>query len=123
MVTERVKIMVTAGVCAAVAAVLFVLDPTRVGIFPPCLLHEYTGWWCPGCGSTRALHQLLHGQLATAFRLNPLAVSLLPLIGYWVVRRGRVPMKPVWIWTLLVVIVCFGILRNVPVYPLTLLAP
>ena len=123
MVTERTRIVGTAAIFATAAAILFVFDPTRVGILPPCPLHEFTGLWCPGCGSTRALHQLLHGHLAPAFRFNPLAISLLPLVGYLAVRQGRVTMKPVWIWTLFGVIVCFGILRNIPVYPLTLLAP
>jgi hypothetical protein len=121
--TERMRTVGLATLGAAIGGAIFVFDPTRLGVFPPCPLHELTGLWCPGCGSTRALHQLVHGHLGLAFRLNPLAISLLPLVGYLAVRHERVAMKAVWIWTLLVTVVLFGILRNIPVYPLTLLAP
>ncbi|HUI07284.1 MAG TPA: DUF2752 domain-containing protein [Verrucomicrobiae bacterium] len=123
MVTHRTQVLGTAAIVTVIAAVIFVFDPTHIGIFPPCPLHQMTGLWCPGCGSTRALHELLHGHLLMAFRFNPLAISLLPLVGYLVLRRGHVTMRPVWIWTLLITVVMFGILRNIPVYPLTMLAP
>src|SRR5580693_9291812 len=46
----------------AVGAVLLELfDPATSGIFPPCPFRYLTGWYCPGCGSLRAIHQLLHG--------------------------------------------------------------
>ena len=124
MVTDRTKFLCAGMLFATLAAaVVFAFDPSRVSLFPPCPLHRYTGLWCPGCGTTRALHQLLHGNVATAFRFNPLAISLLPVIGYLFVRREEDVMKPVWIWTLLGVIVAFGVLRNIPIYPFTLLAP
>jgi len=106
-----------------VAVALFAFDPTRVALFPPCPLHQMTGLWCPGCGTTRALHQLVHGNLAAAFRFNPLAIAMLPLAGYLIVRGDASTMKPGWIWALLVVVVAFGVLRNIPAYPFTLLAP
>lgn len=124
MVTDRAKFFGAGMVCATLAAaVVFAFDPTRVSLFPPCPLHQYTGLWCPGCGTTRAMHQLLHGNVAAAFRFNPLAISLLPVIGYLAIRREEQVMKPVWIWTLLGVVVAFGVLRNIPVYPFNLLAP
>ena len=124
MVTERAKFFGAGMICATLAAVVvFAFDPMRVSLFPPCPLHQYTGLWCPGCGTTRAMHQLLHGNVAAAFRFNPLAISLLPVIGYLAIRREEQVMKPVWIWTLLGVVVAFGVLRNIPVYPFTLLAP
>jgi hypothetical protein len=107
----------------AVAAALFAFDPARVSIFPPCVFHRLTGLWCPGCGTTRALHQLVHGNLTAAFHLNPLAISMLPVAGYLVARGDSRALKPVWIWALLGVIVAFGVLRNIPAYPFTLLAP
>jgi hypothetical protein len=124
MVTERVKFFGAGMLCATLlAAVVFAFDPVRYSIFPPCPLHHYTGLWCPGCGTTRAMHQLLHGNVAAAFRFNPLAISLLPVMGYLVVRGEENAIKPVWIWTLLGVVVVFGVLRNIPIYPFTLLAP
>jgi hypothetical protein len=122
MVIRAKTISVGAAFCA-VAAALFALDPGHVRILPVCPFHQLTGLWCPGCGTTRALHQLLHGNLAAAIRLNPLAIVMLPLAGYLVARGNASTVKPTWIWVLLGVVVAFGIFRNIPAYPFTLLAP
>lgn len=121
---------------AAVAAgvvILTVFDPANSGIFPPCPVHYLTGWFCPGCGSLRAIHQLLHGDFRTAWAMNPLTVLLLPFIGYGLASQAlfvltgrslpRVFLSAVWIRALCIAIVLFGILRNVPLYPFELLAP
>ena len=44
-----------------------------------CPFHAITGWWCPGCGGTRAMLALLHGDVAGAWRDNALALTLFPL--------------------------------------------
>ncbi len=108
---------------AGVGVVLFFFDPATTMLYPRCLFHEMTGLWCPGCGTTRALHLLLHGNLAAAFRFNALSMSMVPVAGYLIVRGDASTLKPAWIWLLLVVIVAFGVLRNIPAYPFTLLAP
>ena len=41
-----------------------------------CLWRSLTGVPCPGCGSTRAVVALLHGRVAEALWLNPVAVLL-----------------------------------------------
>jgi hypothetical protein len=119
----RLRIIGIATLVIGAAAILFVFDPARAGVFPSCPFHALTGLWCPGCGSTRALHQLLHGHLAAAFRFNPLAVSLLPLVGYLAVRGERVRVKPFGVWMLPGTVVIFAVLRNIPAHPFTLLAP
>lgn len=90
---------------------------------PACLFHSLTGWNCPGCGSTRALHQLARGHLVTALGFNPLIVLALPVVGIWLIRRDRLVVKPTWIFLLVTVTLAFGVLRNVPSYPFTLLNP
>ena len=114
-------------------AVLLVWDPSKSAVFPPCPFHALTGLHCPGCGTLRALHQLLHGNLLAALGLNPLMVLCLPFIAYSllsglvrIVSGRRLPAVFVpagWIWTLLGVIVLFWILRNVPLHPFSCLAP
>lgn len=37
----------------------------------PCLFHLATGYYCPGCGGTRAIASLLHGQLFRSFLYHP----------------------------------------------------
>ena len=113
--------------------VMFWFEPEKSGVFPPCLFHALTGWYCPGCGSARGLHQLLHGHVLTAFGLNPLMVLSLPFLSYGLISRilflgtnRRLPSVFIparWIWALLTVIILFWILRNIPHYPFTLLAP
>ncbi len=121
--TDRVKTVSLGVLFLAIAGAVFAFNPEQVSVFPPCLFHRLTGLWCPGCGTTRALHQLLHGNLAAAIRLNPLAILMLPLVGYLVARDSASTLKPTWIWALLGVVVAFGVFRNIPAYPFTLLAP
>jgi hypothetical protein len=109
------------------------LQENLLSLLPPCPFHAFTGLYCPGCGSTRAIFQLLQGNLIAAFRYNPLTVVFLfTLLAYslfyvWT-RMTKKPfsgffLKPLWIWLLLAVILLFWILRNIPVYPFTVLAP
>jgi hypothetical protein len=115
---------VAALAVSAAVAVLFFFDPATAGFFPVCTLHELTGWQCPGCGGLRAVHQLTHGHLAAAWRLNPLLVALLP-VAFWLSLReavrvitGRewpgVVTRPIFVWLLAAALVLFGVLRNMP---------
>lgn len=112
---------------------LWIFDPATSGVFPPCPVRYLTGWYCPGCGSLRAVHQLLHGNLWMAWTMNPLTVILLPFLIYGLlssalqeIRGRRLPqpfLPATWIRALGVVIVLFGIARNLPVHPFNWLAP
>jgi hypothetical protein len=104
------------------AILLFCFDPSAVRIYPPCPLHYLTGLYCPGCGSLRALHQLLHGHLACALALNPLLVLALPLLVF-VRLRPSWRYRPWLGWTCLGLVVVYGVARNVPCWPFVLLAP
>jgi len=122
-----------AALLAAGAAVVYHWNPETAGFFPVCPIYALTGYYCPGCGMTRALHQLAHGHVTAALSYNPLLVVSMPLIIYWVasqiflVLSGRtlpqirVPDK--LLWTALAGVVVFGVVRNIPHYPFTLLAP
>ena len=61
------------------AAVLFLFDPATAGFYPPCLFRTVFGAQCPGCGSLRAAHQLLHGNVQQAWALNKPLLIALPL--------------------------------------------
>lgn len=116
---------IPAGVAGA-AVVLYAVAPDHNRFFPPCPVHELTGWHCPGCGSLRAIHRLLHGDFAGAVRLNVLMVASLPLIGWLMLAdlRRRTPATRPWaIWTYFAIVVIYGVLRNIPWAPLQVLAP
>jgi hypothetical protein len=118
----------SAVILAALTAAVAVGKPGHAAWLPPCPLHAFTGFVCPGCGSTRALYYLVHGQPLAAFRENALAVILLPLVifelGALLSRRWpsfSTRFRPWTLWGLLAVVIVFGVLRNLPWFPL--LAP
>jgi hypothetical protein len=109
------------------SAYLFIFEPGKSGFFPICLFRFFTGFTCPGCGSTRAVHQILHGHIETAFMLNPLLLLSLPFMLYAFLRysvivlRGGVPrqnlLPAVYIYALFFIVLSFWIFRNTPFYP------
>jgi hypothetical protein len=118
---------------ALVVGVLYCFDPAQHTFYPRCIWHSLTGFVCPGCGSLRALHQLLHGRPVTAFHLNPLLVLALPLVFCLLARQifgggaGKLAAiaftRPPWPWFLLGVVVLFGVARNLPFAPFACLSP
>lgn len=112
---------------------LYLFNPASTSFYPTCPFFWATGCYCPGCGTLRALHQLMRGHLLAALGLNPLMVLSLPFLGYAALSQARLailgsPLKSVFIgpwpiWALLVLILSYWVLRNVPVYPFSLLAP
>jgi hypothetical protein len=114
-------------------AYLYLRDPAEPGVFPPCPFLALSGYHCPGCGTLRALHQLLNGNLIVALGLNPLTILSLPFIAYALLATAslaiwgrRLPSRFIpagWLWALLATVVLFWVLRNLPVFPFTWLAP
>lgn len=106
---------------------LYAFEPGKSGFFPPCMFRALTGLTCPGCGSTRAMHQILHGHFVAAFMLNPLFLLAIPFLLYALFRysvvamRGETPRRntlpPSYIYALFVIVVSFWIFRNTPLYP------
>lgn len=98
------------------------VEPSGQPYFPRCLLHQWTGLQCPGCGATRALHALLNGRVVEAFRHNALVLFVVPLGAALGVRwvRGRWtgswwpnPLTQPWLLALLAGLAAgFGVGRN-----------
>lgn len=67
--------------------------PDDLNPFTFCLFTNLTGHRCPGCGMTRAVFCVLHGELAEAWACNRLVVVVFPLLAWywavWVLRLGR----------------------------------
>ncbi len=111
------------GALLAACLLLFLFNPAEHAFYPVCLFHRMTGLDCPGCGGLRATHQLLHGHLAAAFRLNALFVCGLPVVAGWglwqATRRLRKQpaafhVPPAALWLFLAATVAFTVLRNLP---------
>jgi Protein of unknown function (DUF2752) len=117
--------IVLGAVALGIAAIIFFFNPTTHGFYPVCQFHKLTGLNCPGCGATRALYALLHGNFLTALRDNALFVSGI----FWLVLRGTwfaakkfrgqptadfFPTK--LLWPLLFITFVFTVLRNLPAF-------
>jgi hypothetical protein len=126
-------VSVLIGITTFSAIILYNFNPASSGLYPPSPFRLLTGLFCPGCGSLRALHHLLHGRFLQALDLNPLMVLLLPYLVYAfvsyispVIFRRHIPQPYVpsrWIWWLLGVVCLYWVLRNLPFYPFVWLAP
>ena len=128
----RLEATVCLGLVTAALAVYWFIQPGQVSGWLFCVFHRVTGWYCPGCGSTRAVHLLLHGHALAAVRHNLLLVPALVYLGWAFVAYQR----SAWFGTpplaspraavyraVGLVIVVFWVLRNLPWWPCTLLAP
>jgi hypothetical protein len=127
---DRSMAYVTALALAGLVVVVCFLKPGSTPFLPPCPFRFLTGFYCPGCGSTRMLYFLVHGHPYLAFRQNPLAMLVLPGVLYGLGRqmfaRSRAAhsrIHPRWITAFLVVVVLFTVLRNIPYAPFCALAP
>lgn len=114
-----------------VAVLFFILDPNKNELFPRCLFHSLTGGYCPGCGSQRALHSLLHFDIAGVVRYNFLFLPASLLIVYHYshsllngILNWKLPnllYQKNTPWVILVIVVLFWIARNLA--PFSVLAP
>lgn len=130
----RIMIMIATMVMLLIGAVCLYSLGFGKGIPMVCPIYECTGLYCPGCGSGRACYSILHGQFYQAFRYNPLMVILLPWIGLyylicemqWLITGKETFSSKVY-WkipaVILEIIMIYGIIRNINVYPFKLLAP
>lgn len=79
---------------AAALYIYTVFDPSESALFPKCLFHSLTGLDCPGCGSQRAIHSLLHGHISEAWHYNALMTASLPYIFLWAVLKSVYAVAP-----------------------------
>src|SRR5260370_34306593 len=127
IVNRRLTVAAIWLMLTTAAVYLFVFEPGKTGFFPPCPFRALTGFTCPGCGSTRAMYQLLHGHFLAAFMLSPLMFLALPFLLYSLLRhtalvlRGQSPrqnaLPAASIYAFFVLVLSFWIFRNTPFYP------
>ncbi len=115
------------------AAFFFVFNPADSVLFPKCMFHVLTGYYCPGCGSQRAVHNLVHLNFAGVVSNNFLFLPAAVLIIYHYVyplanRKFNWQLPNIFYlkstpWIIFTVLILFWLLRNIPVYPFSVLAP
>jgi Protein of unknown function (DUF2752) len=125
------RFVIATGV-ALIVGLYWYVNPIGL-LFPKCPVFSLSGMYCPGCGSQRALHAFLNGQLYIAFRQNLLAtfcyIALLAEL-FLIIAGSRKWRPTIWLnqtryaaLIILFAVLAFTLFRNIPVYPFTLLAP
>ena len=133
--------LIVGGAALAVTAYVGLVDPNVPGHYPLCPTKALTGLDCPFCGGLRAIHALVHGDIASAVNHNALVALvvvpvLLVLWVRWFVREWRGPstaadeadhgtpsrlsggVSPsVLVWSCVSLIVVFTVVRNVGAVP------
>jgi hypothetical protein len=112
---------------------LYAVPPFDSPFYPRCVLFSTTGWHCPGCGTARCLYSLLHGRILQALAYNAMVLFVLPIfviegyrIAYASLFRKDAPevrYPALLLRGLVIAVVAYWLLRNLPWFPFTLLAP
>lgn len=116
-----------------IAVLFFFLNPNEHVIFPRCVFYSFSGYYCPGCGSQRAIYSLLHLNIAGVVQNNFLFLPAVAAIIYHFLhsvlnRRFNWRLPNIFYmkntpWIIFSIIILFWLLRNLPVYPFSVLAP
>ena len=117
----------------ALAYFYFNYNPSVLSVFPKCPFYSITGFYCPGCGSQRAVHQFLHGHILEGLKHNFLILILVTVLIYDgmlfllnhftkktfnnLLHQSRITKL------ILILILLFWFFRNINFYPFTILAP
>lgn len=133
--SRRARVLTVLAIAAVFLAGCIYLFYHNPKIYPvPCVIHTLTGIYCPGCGAGRACYALLHGRLYEAFAYNPFLLLLLPFLGLYLAARcvdwmitgknhidSKISVRLLVI--ILIAVLLYGVVRNIPIFPFTLLAP
>jgi hypothetical protein len=124
-------VLVVAGVLGL--SFYYFFNPENSALFPKCPLYVWTGLYCPGCGSQRAIHSLLHFRVLEVFHYNllliPAGVFVLYHLAIPLVRKTTGKKLPNYLyhpltpWIILAIVILFWILRNIRITPFDWLAP
>ncbi|MFV8164494.1 DUF2752 domain-containing protein [Mycobacterium sp. 134] len=118
----RYSLLAGGALAAGALAYIGVADPHRPGfLFPGCPFKALTGWDCPACGGLRMTHDLLHGDVGAAVVDNVFVLVGLPVLVVWLLVRWRLgktlfPLPAVV--TVVVTLVVWTVVRNLPGFPL-----
>ena len=90
-------------------------DPFK-GPILPCIFNKITGFYCPGCGMTRAVNSIFNFKFYQAFRFNalifimPIMLAIYCLLSYK--KKSKIAKHILII--MLIIAIGYGVLRNTP---------
>ena len=116
-----------------VVSLYFFINPSEYNFFPKCPFFNYTGIYCAGCGSQRAIHQIINGNIITGIRHNYLLILVFGVLSYkagiFILNKfhnktyADIFHKPLATKIILILVLLFWVLRNIRIVPFTELAP
>ena len=88
-----------------------------------CTLHNLTGYYCPGCGGTRAVYALLHGHILCSLFYHPIVVYTAVFFGWFMLSqtiqkasRGRYAIgmhyRDLYLWAALAIVLLNWLVKN-----------
>jgi hypothetical protein len=125
-------IFIATLLAGAALLILYQGHPSEYRLIPPCPFYHLTGLYCPGCGTLRATHYLLHCNMTAAFHYQPLAMLLLPVVLFLLGKKlyehyrqksVRLPYEVSVYWGIFFIICLFFVARNIPLTSLDWLRP
>ncbi len=129
---KRIAIVSAAAFFAASALLYLYFTAEGEGAGIPCVFHQLTGFYCSGCGASRALRSALHLDFYQALRYNAVFTVALPFFAVYFgalavsyIRfgkdriSGKISLKILWAFVAIAII--YGFLRNIPEF--SFLAP
>ncbi len=95
------------------AAFLYFVNPAETKLLPRCPLVLLTGYKCPGCGTLRAAHALLHMRFAEAWSFSPAFIIGAPLLAV-IFAFPRIQLAvPGLGWIVFFAAIAWGVVRNI----------
>ena len=114
-------------VCIGIAGIVFLSAKfglfQKLGGFPPCMFHRLTGYYCPGCGGTRAVIALFRGKILTSLYFHPIVVYTAVLGGWFMLSQtierlsnGKLQIglhyRDLYLWIALAIIILNCLIKN-----------
>ena len=123
MKPKRLSVIIIVSLAVVLTLLLYLFNPQVEEFFPQCPFHYLTGLDCPGCGTQRAFHSLLHFEFGKALYYNPLFIASIPylLLGFYFEYLGGKEKYPrirkllfgrKAILLILIIVILYWILRN-----------
>lgn len=70
-VDRKLVIIILIEVLFIILLWLFI-NSKYIEFMPKCWIYENTGFFCPSCGGTRCIQEIVHGNFNEAFKIHPI---------------------------------------------------
>lgn len=118
----RSKKVLKGALIVFLVGVLYTVFIHLTGISIPCVFKLVTGFKCPGCGVSAMCLSLMRFNFKKAFLSNNVLFCLLPFMAavagrliYVYIKTGKTRdrFSDISIWIMIVILIVWGILRNI----------